>query len=256
MCRTAPRDWSSWNAKRVGPPGFTLVELLVVVAIIALLLSVLLPALRASRRQAKQAVCLANLRQVGYAVHLYANDFGDQFPASLHWGYDFSRGTPWGYALYGYIAGEPWSRNVAREQWVRVLNSVYHCPLDEILTKAEEPFDQWSYGINVYLGPPVDELKAIGVSWHTLSRIPRPAGTITLAEMAARSAMWGGGRADHVMAHFWTVYGAPAGTEIDQQRHDPGSAYLMVDGHAAPAAFTQTFNAEMEINDWDPAAAQ
>ena len=244
------------NAKRNSRSAFTLVELLIVVAIIAVFVSVLLPALRSSRRQAKQAVCLSNLRQVGYAVHLYAHDFGDQFPASLHWGYDFSRGTPWGYALYGYIAGVPWSRNVSRTQWVRVLNSVYHCPLDSIVTKVDKPFDQWSYGINVYLGPPVAELKPAGVSWHTLSRIPRPAATILLAEMAARSAMWGGGRADHVMAHFWTVYGTPAGAEIDQQRHETESAYLMADGHAAPAVFTQTFDMEAEINDWDPATAQ
>lgn len=56
--------------------GFTLIELLVVVAIIALLISILLPSLRQARRQAKQVLCLTNLRSQGEAVQFYAADNG------------------------------------------------------------------------------------------------------------------------------------------------------------------------------------
>jgi prepilin-type N-terminal cleavage/methylation domain-containing protein len=52
--------------------AFTLIELLVVVAIISLLLAILLPSLSAAREQGKKAKCLANLRSIGQALHLYA----------------------------------------------------------------------------------------------------------------------------------------------------------------------------------------
>lgn len=55
--------------------GFTLVELLVVVAIIAMLVAMLLPSLQGARERAKRTVCLSNLRQLGHAVHMYAVDF-------------------------------------------------------------------------------------------------------------------------------------------------------------------------------------
>ncbi|MCP4245667.1 MAG: type II secretion system protein [bacterium] len=59
--------------------AFTLVELLVTVSIIALLISVLLPSLRGSRRMARKTQCLARLKAVGVAKMMYVNDFG-RFP--------------------------------------------------------------------------------------------------------------------------------------------------------------------------------
>lgn len=60
--------------------GFSLLELLVVIAILALLIAILLPALSQAKHQARRTACAGNLRQVGMAVHLYADDFGDMIP--------------------------------------------------------------------------------------------------------------------------------------------------------------------------------
>jgi prepilin-type N-terminal cleavage/methylation domain-containing protein/prepilin-type processing-associated H-X9-DG protein len=62
------------------PRGFTLIELLVVIAVIALLLAILLPALQMVRRQAKAALCQANLKQWGQILALYTEDNRGRLP--------------------------------------------------------------------------------------------------------------------------------------------------------------------------------
>jgi prepilin-type N-terminal cleavage/methylation domain-containing protein/prepilin-type processing-associated H-X9-DG protein len=67
-----------WHRRSAG--AFTLIELLVVIAIIALLMAILLPALGRAKEQAKATRCLANLKQIGLAMHAYAGDYDYLLP--------------------------------------------------------------------------------------------------------------------------------------------------------------------------------
>ncbi|MDP3980020.1 MAG: prepilin-type N-terminal cleavage/methylation domain-containing protein [Chlamydiota bacterium] len=68
------------NIKKIKLQGFTLIELLVTVAIIAILASLLLPALSRARQKAQQAKCISNLKNLSMSVHHYSIDYHERFP--------------------------------------------------------------------------------------------------------------------------------------------------------------------------------
>ena len=93
-CTTRPRQK---NGRRIpGSAGFTLVELLVVVAIIALLVAILVPALTKATELTKRTVCLTQLNQASLGLHMYAQEYDNSLPTSLD---HYFLATP---AVYGY----------------------------------------------------------------------------------------------------------------------------------------------------------
>src|SRR3954465_12211793 len=78
--RQQPPQRSSRTPARRITTAFTLVELLVVIGIIALLVGILLPALSRARENANSVKCMANLRQIGAAMYIYANNNRGSLP--------------------------------------------------------------------------------------------------------------------------------------------------------------------------------
>ena len=107
---------------------FTLIELLIVVAIIAILAGLLLPALNTSRNKAKAIKCSGNLKQLGYGEMQYENDFSHKIPSLMKWqksdGSDDNHRRIWGanpyyrsyFKLADYDYGEQYPSGMACPQ--------------------------------------------------------------------------------------------------------------------------------------------
>src|SRR5881398_989136 len=85
--------------------AFTLIELLVVIAVIAVIAAILFPVFAAARDKARQAACLSNLKQIGYALQMYLEDYDERIPACCTTG----RGYSWG---NGDLTGRCWQDNI------------------------------------------------------------------------------------------------------------------------------------------------
>lgn len=119
--------------------GFTLVELLVVLGIIAILTALLLPAVKGARRQALTVQCLAHLRQLAAGAHQYVTDNKGRWVEGIYRPWDEDDGTLW-------IENHLFPRRRRGEQ-----SGIMFCP------EADEPLQRWytsgpSLGTYLYTG--------------------------------------------------------------------------------------------------------
>ena len=107
--------------KRSFSNTFTLIELLIVIAIIAILAGMLLPALKSAREKAQAVQCLSNLKQLGLALNQYADDYKGYFPH-----YQFVNPL----SPYAGVKTELQSNGMPRLAWPYNQPGIFHCPKD------------------------------------------------------------------------------------------------------------------------------
>lgn len=205
--------------------GFTLIEVLVVVAIIALLISILAPSLAEARRQTRASVCLSNMRQLGVASHMYASAFNGML-------------VDYGLAHGGSVDEDTTWFNSLRREYGNQL--VARCPEDRS-PYWTEPFPQTtqrrrvSYGVNEYLTGRLPGYER----YRRLDVIRRPATTILFCELTQLGEY---AVSDHVHPLNWMLNPlVEARKQIEPELHSGRANYVFADSHAEPQRFEQTF---------------
>jgi prepilin-type N-terminal cleavage/methylation domain-containing protein len=174
--------------------GFSLVELLVVMAIIAILAALLLPVLSRARARAQRTACLNNLRQINMGVHIYSDESNDTTPA-------LARGQPVWYRYrellqsYFGLSGPPSSAD-----------KIFACPADTFYYRLTTNFDlayvsqghcaQSNYLYTSYEFNGANQAKSVpksifgvetfpGIGGRKLSSIKHPGRTVLVGEASA-----------------------------------------------------------------------
>jgi len=201
--------------------GFTLIELLVVIAIIAILAAILFPVFAQAREKARQTSCMSNLRQIGTAALMYAQDYDEVMP-----GTDFGEDPEY---FWGDLA-QPYLKS----------RQILDCPSAANRMKFSAPLPGFPEGISLEWSYPyaINDIRdasgtRLGAAHMPLAAFTRPAETLLIVDGWPAAAeldedeerheirwVWGGRDAIHNPLHD----GNP--------RHTSRFNFVACDGHA------------------------
>ncbi len=195
--------------------GFTLIELLVVIAIIAILAAMLFPVFARVRENARKSTCQSNLKQLGTAYAMYAQDYDEVLPRWYQWYAVNGTNASWDVALY------PYTKNY----------QIISCPSDTNSLLVAVP----AYN-NVQLRRSYTMPRHISETATSLAAVPAPASTVLLAERMSQT--WNGSASWTNMAtceNLGSQLGVN-GNATDPWRHLGTNNFLFVDGHVKARA--------------------
>ena len=232
------------RANRVVKPGFTLIELLVVMSIVSVLLAVLLPSLRAAKRQAQRAVCASRLRQLGIAHVMYQQSHdGWIVPATQANGVDeYWYNTLGPYFEHTYTGhGVEFADDIGRR--------ILRCPLDQMaypkmLNPHGDNPDGWlSYALNSQPARHVSSRtkRYAGAGGNKVTQLRCPSGVMLHCDFAYRAwvcdsvALTRNQYASEPGAHYDEMPGYPEQNKTVQRayRHNGRMNVLWGDGHVS-----------------------